>query len=77
MAVIQGALAVGIYCFPLGIPALILGNREIERINRGEAPEEGRLYAHAARITGWIGIGLTVVVGLIGAAAAFGVAASR
>ena len=68
VAVVLAAVSVGCYFPPLAIAGVVLGNAEIAAINRGEAPEAGRTYAQAARIIGFIGIGLTVVlVGIIGA----------
>ena len=66
LAVVFGGLSVGIYCFPLGIAAVILANQELAAIARGESPETGKSYAQAARIIGWIGTGLTLVGVVVG-----------
>jgi hypothetical protein len=54
-------------CFPLGIPAVILGHMELSAIANGEAPVAGRNLALGAVWIGWISIALSilVVVGVI------------
>lgn len=60
-ALVLGIL--GLLCWGLpSIPALIVGKREMERIDRGLAPVEGRGLAQAGYILGIIGV---VILGLL------------
>ena len=74
----QGASGKAIACLVLGIlsligcgclagiPALILSYGELKAINAGESSPAGRGFAKAGLIMGWISIGLTILVGVIG-----------
>jgi len=64
---IMGVLAVS-GCVPLGIVAVVLGHAELAAIDAGEAPIGGRNLAKGAVITGWLGVGLTVltVIAVVG-----------
>lgn len=52
-------------CFPLGIPAVILGHMELNAIASGEAPVAGRNLALGAVWIGWISIVLSILVVLV------------
>jgi len=52
--------------FLAGIPALILAYGELKAIDAGESSPAGRGFAKAGQIMGWISIGLTVIVVIIG-----------
>ena|SRR5688572_6330180 len=49
-------------CFPLGIPAVILGHMELSAIANGESPAAGRNLALGAVWIGWISIALSMLV---------------
>lgn len=66
VALAVGGLSLACYCPVIGFGGVVLGNAELAAINRGEAPEAGRTYARAGMIMGWIGVGLTVAILLIG-----------
>lgn len=72
-ALVLGILGV-LCCGLLGIPALIVGKREMNRIDQGLAPVEGRGVAQAGYILGIIGLVFPVLLLLyiILAAAFFG-----
>lgn len=54
-------------CWVLGIVAWILGQQELEAIDRCEAPEQGRNLATGAKWLGLIQLGLMVLAAVIAA----------
>lgn len=53
-------------CWLLGLAAWILGQQELEAIDRGEAPEKGRNLASGAKWLGLIQLGLIILAALVG-----------
>ena len=73
-AIVLAILAIS-GCFPLALPAAIIGHIEMNAIERGDSLPGGRNLAKGAIYVGWIVTGLSVVgllfiMLLIGAAAA-------
>ena len=58
-------------CFPLAIPALVLGHMELSAIERGESEPGGRTLAKGAVWVGWLTCGIGAFVVAIGVAIAF------
>lgn len=69
-ALVAGVVSVSL-CPPLGFIAWILGEHELDAIERGASPRRGLNLARGARILGMLTVALTAI-GLLGALA-FGV----
>lgn len=56
----------GLACgFLPGVVGLVLAQRELERIARGESSPAGRALANAGRLLGWLNAALLAVVGVL------------
>ena len=66
-SLILGIAGVAACLGPLGaIPALILGYKARDEIDRTGGVQEGRGMAVAGIVLGWIGVGITVVAIVLG-----------
>lgn len=64
---ILGIIGVSIACLPIAIPAIILGQMELNAIDRGDAVPGGREAAKLGRLLGIIGLFWPFLVfGLLG-----------
>lgn len=61
---VLGILSLICTCFPLGIAAWVMGNRELAAIDSGLRNPENRGTANAGRIIGMIATILGIVVGV-------------